>query len=107
MSENDPDTIKQRIAVRLKDIVGTATICGSAEMVRVKHLNELIEELESSVTAAPLTVSPPNLSYCLMAGSGPTCVPLSRPGCMRCRELSRRREAYQKEQQTCKGFDRF
>lgn len=43
------DSTKRNISSRLREIVDTATIQGSIEMVRVKDLNTLIKDLETNV----------------------------------------------------------
>lgn len=65
--------------------------------------NRLSTESTSSLEGI-VPVSCGGLSYCIRAGSGPTCVPLSRVDCMGCPEFKERNELYRSN--TVK-FERF
>jgi hypothetical protein len=52
----------------------------------------------------PDTALLPSLNYCIMAGSGPTCTPLSRHECMGCHEFPQRKEAYRQRQENFQKF---
>jgi hypothetical protein len=53
---------------------------------------------------APTKTPDPCLNFCLATGSGPTCVPLSRHGCMWCPEFPERKEAFQKREHDFEVF---